>query len=168
VTVALDLAAIRASLDRGEALEAWSSASTMTGRDGWLARCEVLHRAGDPVGALTEARGGLEEFPGDLDLLFWATNASLWIGDAQPAVAYVDALEAALERASGTLSAGDSADWSATALRYRERATELREHQRALDLSVARARGISIGLLLVVLLVLAWSAVYGRSRRPVS
>src|SRR5262245_30022148 len=60
-------------------------------------RTEILYRAGDPAGALAAARAGLALAPEQLELLYHAAGAAIWIQDALSAAEYSARLQRAVE-----------------------------------------------------------------------
>lgn len=163
------IAGVRARLDAGDYVGAWHAALEQpSGRETWLARCEVLHRAGDPGAALAAAREGLRESPGDLDLLYWAASSSIWLSDGELASSFSERLGKRVEEAVPGLPPGDAGAWEGAVQDFRARSVALVEHARTLDASVQRARGLVGGVGFLLVLGLAWVSRQGRSRSPVS
>lgn len=166
-----NLAGVRSLLASGDYFGAWKAAETqMSGREAWLARCEILFRGGDPPRALAAARSGLKEAPGDLDLLYWATNASIWLGDGDSTQFYLLELEASVEKAMPVWTPSEAEAWTRAKEDFSASSLALTRHDQALENAVSNARWLCVGSLLAVVLVATWAtrSGYGRSSRPVS
>lgn len=166
-----DLTEVRAAVAAGDYPRAWELTGQL--RDELLrarARSEVQYRAGDPSGALAFARGGLDDHPDDLELLFRASSAALWLQESALANLYVARLEVAVTASRARFTPDEAAAWAATVEDFRERTRNLASHEEARGRAVARARALSIGTLMLVLCLVAWTARrnYGRSSSPVS
>lgn len=156
----------REALAAGDYHAAWQRIEAETGElDRWRGRAEILYRAGDPAGALKAARAGLAIAPMQLDLIYHAAGATIWLEDGRGGVAYSTRLLQAAEAAQGT---GDHA-WLATARDLAARGDALVAREEALKSAVAWLRSITIGVL-VLWLVALWMALrlQGRSSKPVS
>jgi hypothetical protein len=122
------------------------------------AQVEILLGAGDPAGALAFAEDGLVSRPSDLELLFRATSAAIWLRAGGRAREASGRLTAALEEAE--LSSEDRAAWDRSLaemiarIEALERSESERERglatSRALALALLAAALLGLGLLLVV------------------
>lgn len=157
----------QASLSTGDFRTAWSLA---TGLADPLRRAraeaEIRYEAGDPAGALSAAEGGLARAPEELELLFYAGGAALWLSEAKLASAYASRLERALGQASLPADAREA--WNATARAHAEQAQELATKEAARDRAVSVARAVSVLGLSAALAALYLVSRQGRSSSPVS
>lgn len=166
-----DLTAVRAALSSSDYPLAWELAQ---GQADALQRSratsEVLYRAGDPSGALEQARQGLVEHPGDLQLLFRAAGASIWLKEAGSANHYSERLSHALEAARAQLGPEDASAWTEITRDFVAQGRSLARNEEARLRAVARSRALSLSAFAVVLAAISWAAWkgYGRSSRPVS
>jgi hypothetical protein len=162
--------AIPRLLAEGRFLDAWRDADQIPAEDERSsARARVLLEAGDPGGALIEARKGLEYRPQNLELLFHETTATLWLGNGS------EAAEAAARLAAAVGTAGldelEREQWRTAAKGRQEQAARQVEREACIKRAVTRSKWITISILGGALVVLALSPVLGRqgrSRRPVS
>jgi hypothetical protein len=131
------------------------------------AEAQIRYQAGDPSGALAAAEAGLARAPAELELLFYASGAALWMQEAEPALLYTGRLEGALDQAQLASEARDA--WQATARSHRGDAEALARKEAARDRAVSVARAVSLfglGAALAALTLL--SRRQGRSSSPVS
>lgn len=131
-------------------------------------RAEILYRAGDPAGSLNAARAGLEIDPGQIELLYYAAGAAVWLEDEADAVAYSDRLL----RAAETVSAQGHEErgaWQEAAREMAERSRALTARESELSHSLARLRLVAIGGIASWLVALGcFLRSQGRSSKPVS
>jgi hypothetical protein len=165
------MAAVHAALEASRYPEAWRLAEDQPDElRRSRAKSEVLYRAGDPSGALAQARQGLASAPDDLELLFRASSAALWMQEPSLATLYSARLAQAIEGARPALAPEEATAWEATARDFAERAQGQARHAEARIRAVARTRALSIGTFVLVLGLIALAArrAYGRSSNPVS
>jgi len=162
------LEGVREALAAGEYHSAWEALGTESDE---LARsrgrAEILYRAGDPAGALRAACAGLGIDPAQIDLLYHATGASVWLEDGPGAVAY----SGRLLRAADTMeqSPEERRAWQEAARKLVARSEALVTRENELSRALARLRFIStggVGFWLFALWLVLRSQ--GRSSKPVS
>jgi hypothetical protein len=151
----------RAALAEERYGAAWEA---LAGETDLLARrrgeVEVLLAAGDPAGALAFAEDGLVRVPDDLELLFRASSAALWLRDADSARDAGDRLAAAVSQAA--LAPGDRLAWERSVADHRARTAELLRAEERRGVAFLRSRGIALALLVLALVgLLALVAVPG-------
>ena len=111
--------------------------------DSYLARAQLLARAGDPAGALESAQRGLELDSSSLSLLYQAAYAALWLEYVTAATGYCVRLTAAVSQ--GHLSEAESRAWTQAAEDLRSRSLILSLHVRSREKALSAARWIAIG-----------------------
>jgi len=109
------------------------------------ARVEILYRAGDLPGALSEALSGLQRSPADRILLRRALELETALRMADRASAHAEELERAVRREP--LDEEARRWWEREAAALSAQVKELREHQASLDRATARARWVSLAVL---------------------
>jgi hypothetical protein len=137
-----------ASDDHAAAWRATEASSPLQGR---RERAALLLRAGDPAGALAEAEAGLAAFPRDLELLFQASTAWIWIGNGARGVEVATTLASEVSRSD--LAPGDAEAWTSAAWSLLEKADGLLQRDSDLDAALARARLTAIAVLSAAALV---------------
>src|SRR5262245_37848445 len=128
-------------------------------------RAELLYRAGDPAGSLRAAKAGLEMAPSQIDLIYHAAGAAIWMEDGQQGTEY----STRLLRAAEELDKPGETSWREAGRRLAERAEAVTKRQAGIDRSVTRLRLVSAGgfaLWLCAVGAALW--LQGRSSRPVS
>jgi hypothetical protein len=132
-----------------------------------LLRAEILYRAGDPAGALLAARAGLGIDPGQIELLYRATGAAVWLEDEADAAAYSERLLRAADAMAG--EAPERSAWRDAARDLATRSEALTARQQELGRALARLRLVAVGGVASWLVGL-WFALrrQGRSSNPVS
>lgn len=166
-----DMHAVRAALAAADFTSAWELSERQPDElQRHRAKSEVLYRAGDPAGALEQAREGLATAPADLELLFWAAGASLWLEESELANRYTERLAQAAQQARVHQTPEEASAWSEVARDFREQSLIVVRHDAARVRAVARTRALSIAVFVVLLGLIAWAARkgYGRSSNPVS
>ena len=135
----------------------------------WRGRAEVLYRAGDPAGALGAARAGLAIDSGQIELIYRATGAAIWLEDGAAAVGYADRLARAAN-ALGKSNPEKSQAWQEIARDYGARSQAIVLRDRALDRTLACFRALSIGGFASWSVLVLWVVLrgQGRSSKPVS
>lgn len=134
---------VQALLQQRQFLAAWQSADAETSiANRARGKAEILLEAGDPAGALAEAKKGLLSEPSNLELLFHETTATLWLGDGQAAEESVHRLTLAVERAS--LGEQERAAWETAANQRLKEARGLQTHEHNLEHATARSRQWSL------------------------
>ena len=160
---------VRETLAAGDFHSAWAALGAESEELGRLRiRTEILYRAGDPAGALRAARAGLGIDAAQIDLLYHATGAAIWLEDAADAVAY----SARLVQAAETLVGQDPEErraWQESARNLAARSEALVVRQDELGRTLKRLRFVSVGGV-VFWLVALWFVLrsQGRSSKPVS
>lgn len=101
-------------------------------------RAEILYRAGDPAGALNAARAGLGIDPAQIELLFRAAGAAIWLEDEVDAAEYSRRLLRAAEALPE--EAPERRAWRDAARSLAARSEALTTRQEELIRSVARLR----------------------------
>lgn len=163
---------IASTLEAGDFALAWQLAERApSALERARGHSEILYRAGDPAGALKAAREGLVESPGDLELLFRATGAALWLAEPRLAGSLAERLTAAVDERE--LAPEHREGWEAAARDFRQQAEQLAERDatRRAALKRARATAWGVGLALVGIvagIAFAGRGAQGRSRSPVS
>jgi len=159
----------REALAAGDYHAAWELGSAEPAvLDRCRSRAEILYRAGDPSAAMREARAGLEVEPGQLELLYYASGAAIWMEDGPSALDY----SARFLRAAKTMDEGDSEAkraWLDAARDFSSRSSDVSERNESLRRAEARLR--SVAFVVVALWSLALVLVVraqGRSSKPVS
>jgi hypothetical protein len=160
---------VRERLAAGEYHSAWEA---LSGESDELLRsrmrAEILYRAGDPAGALRAARAGLAKNAAQIELLYYAAGASIWLEDDVEAVSYsarlVQAAEILKEQAPE-----EGRAWQEAAKNLASRSEALVARQDELSSAVTRLRSFSLGGIAFWLGAL-WFALrgQGRSSNPVS
>lgn len=156
----------RESLAAGDYLGAWQRIESGADEiDRRRVQAEILYRAGDPAGALKAARAGLGIAPGQLDLLYHAAGASIWLEDGQGGMAFSSRLLQAAEAVQGT----EGRAWLTTARDLSSRGETLVRREGALKGALTRLRSISVGGLALWMVAL-WIVLrlQGKSSKPVS
>lgn len=159
----------REALAAGDYHSAWEAISAEQEElAGWQGRAEILNGAGDPAGALEAARAGLALDPLNIDLLYHAARATVWMEDRERAITYSGRLLRAAETV-GDLSSGERRGWQQAAVDLVARSQALVARERELDRTLSRLRSVSVGGVALWLLLL-WSVLrrQGRSSKPVS
>lgn len=163
---------VDAALADGDYARAWRLADQAPDeRTRARARSQVLYRAGDPAGALQAARAGLRASPQDLELLYRATGAALWLEDPDLVRQFAARLGAAVDGAD--LGPEHRPGWEAALRDYQEQEQHLVRRESARLAAVRRARWTAVAVLLalaglVLGVAFAGRADQGRSRSPVS
>lgn len=160
----------REALDSEEYSRAWGLAEIeLDELSRSVAKAEILYRAGDPVGALAAAENGLQIDPTQLDLLFRATGAAVWLEQSALASDYAARLESSVNT-STLLDSSEAAAWRAAAAALGQRSAVLNGHVEEVRHAVERARLLTFGGTAFVLAFVALLARprYGRSSNPVS
>lgn len=131
------------------------------------AQTEIRYQAGDPAGALAAAEAGLTHAPEELELLFYASGASLWLQEAALARTYAARLSKALEQTRLAPDARES--WNATAREFAQQAAALVSKETHRDRAVSVARAVSLlGLGAALAALFFVSRAQGKSSSPVS
>ena len=160
---------IRERLTVGDYHSAWEA---LSGESDNLVRArmraEILYRAGDPAGALRAARAGLEMNAAQIELLYYAAGAAIWLEDEVDAVGYSARLVQAAETMKTQVPEEGHA-WQEAAKSLAARSEALVARQDELSCALTRLRAFSLGGLAVWLGAL-WIALrgQGRSSNPVS
>jgi len=166
--VAQDGAAVRAALERGDFLAAWSAMEAQgDALEKQRERSQILYAAGDPAGALAAAEQGLALAPTELELLHRATSSALWLSEPERARAFATRLAAAVDQVE--LAPEYRQGWRASRDDFLERVAELERHEAARAGAIARARAgawVALGAVLVALALGVRGQ--GRSSSPVS
>lgn len=163
---------VPSALEAGDYARAWQLAEQAPSvLERARGHSEVLYRAGDPAGALQAAREGLEEAPTDLELLYRATGAALWLEEPGLARTLADRLGAAVSAAE--LPPEHRPGWESAARDFRAQASRLAERDATRRAAVTRARVTTAMVGLALVGVLAGIALLGRggqgrSSSPVS
>ena len=147
------------NLEQGRFAEAWAALESEP--DELLrarGRSAVYYAAGDPAGALTEARAGLGVAGEDLELLHRATSCALWLADPDGAADWAEALAQAV--AGADLSPEHRPGWEAAVRSFESRVAELEEAGRTTRAAVRRARWSALGMLAALLAALLSLAVW--------
>ena len=111
--------------------------------DSYLARAQLLARAGDPAGALESAQQGLELDSYSLSLLYQAAYAALWLEYVTAATEYCARLTTSVSQ--GRLSEAENRAWTRAAEDLRSRSLNLSLHVRSREEALAAARWIAMG-----------------------
>jgi len=146
----------RGALEAGDFRAAWQAAQDQAGLERARAELCILYKAGDPAGAWSAAQRGLAESPQDLEFLFYATGAALWLGGADAAQLSSARLLAAV--AGANLGAQERAAWESTARSYAQAALELERGAATRASALRRSKLVALaglGLALAGLLYLA-------------
>jgi hypothetical protein len=117
------------------------------------AQAEILLAAGDPAGALAFAEDGLVGRPNDLELLFRATSAAMWLRAADWAREASGRLSAALAQAE--LSPEDRAGWERALADMTARIDALERSERERVRGLSTSRTLAVALLAAALVALA-------------
>ena len=157
-------------LERKDFVAAWAWASQL--EQPQRARTKILLQAGDPAGALAEARLGLQANPSDLELLFAEATSAVWVRDAELAQDASKRLHSAVMNA--TLAPEDRAAWESAARKRMQESLVLLEHQSELRRAGTLSKALASGMLAAAAGAAALSTLLrgdpgqGRSRSPVS
>ena len=157
-----------AALAAGDYRGAWSAAMALADPERRArAEAEIRYQAGDPAGALAAAEAGLAQAPGELEFLFYAAGAALWLQEAELASRHAARLEA--ELVSAALEPDARAAWSRTAQDFTQRAAALATSEAARNRAVNAARAVSVlGLSATLMALWFVGRRQGRSSNPVS
>lgn len=162
-------AAVQKHLAAQEYLAAWGLMESMGSPvDRARARARILYVAGDPAGAWSAASAGLKEAPEQLELLYHAAGAALWLQDAEEAKVLTTRLDAAVKNSERSQSPGDHEAWLKVSADFLLRSNGLTRHDEELMTALSRARTLAIGALSLAALSALATLLYGRSRSPVS
>lgn len=173
LSLALGLAQVagwREALATEDYAKAWAlSRAEPDGLSKYLARAEILYRAGDPVGALDAAEAGLRIDSKHLGLLYRATASALWLEQGPLASEYSVRFEASVN-AAVTFGDGEREEWKKAAVDLRSGSVGLNLHIEEIRRALLLAKGMAYGGLALALLLTAALAGpgYGRSSTPVS
>lgn len=157
------------ALELGDYHTAWNSiGSERNDLAAWSGRARILYGAGDPAGAAAAAHAGLAIDPGQIDLIYHAAGASIWLEDGRSAVDYSERLLRAAEGLDA-LGPAERSAWQEVARDFAARSHALVEHERGLSRLLVRLKFISLGGVAFWVLVL-WGVLrgQGRSSNPVS
>ncbi len=161
----------RQALEAGDFKAAWLLTDGEPERVAYyVARSEVLYRAGDPSGSLAVAGLGLRIDPTNLALLYRATGAAIWLENSGDATALSRRLMQAVDSVARARASDDIATWKTRALELLRLSQVLTRRSEEMAHALKRVRAISLGGLTILFIVVAWacSLTYGRSSRPVS
>jgi hypothetical protein len=160
----------RVALDGGEYRAAWQlSEREPQVLEGYVAKAEILYRAGDPVGARSAAEAGLRIVPSHLGLLHRAAAAAIWLEHEHAALEYSLRLGRAVQ-SDASLTSTERSAWEAAAEEFMQLSQALVRSSEERERALSRARLLSISGLGCAFGLIAWTAgrAYGRSSRPVS
>ncbi len=128
------------------------------------AEVEALYAAGDPAGALAFAENGLLSNPGDLELLFRAVSASIWLRAGERSRDAYERLAVAVKGAE--LSPDDRSAWHEALEDQRQRIETLERAEDARARAFGRARLVASLMLVLCLAGLAFLLfAFGHERR---
>src|SRR6185503_596968 len=132
----------------------------------WRVRARILYQAGDPAGAFSAALTGLAADPRQIELLYYAAGAAIWLEDGQDAVNYSNRLLKASQALKDT--AENRRDWEKAARDFSEESKVLVAHEKKLGACLFRLKALSLGVMISWLIAVRRLLVYGKSSKPVS
>ena len=131
----------------------------------WRGRARILYRAGDPAGAFSAALAGLATDPSQIELLYYAAGAAIWLDNSPDAVNYSERF---LRAAEVMDDAEHRREWKKAAMEFSDESKALVEHEKRLSLSLFRLKALSLGVLASWFVVIRVLLGQGKSSKPVS
>ena len=161
-----ELAEARRALTLGDYHRAWELVESQSNELMRLrGRTEILYKAGDPSGALRAAKAGLEMSPTQIDMIYHAACAAIWLEEGSEGIRH----STRLIHVAGDMGESTGRGWRQAGEELAIRARTIADRSEQLDRSVGRLRLVAIGGIALWLSAI-WSALrlQGRSSKPVS